>query len=262
MNKIKTKLGHQAPKGIRINDFNSVEIDGDFAYCKSHNFVYNKEIEEEKLYNGQPCYYTDIRFKDTRHNYYGNCMLHWTRWKDISLKSCIRKVSSCKNIPVGTIVDFKKSWYYVGKDIDNSYRFKVKKENKMDINFEINDPAYFENFTNCDFSKKLTQALRDNGFIVRVEKNESFLGNMTNTAIAYSGSKDFQDTEIEGDIAIAYGYGKKIGFSSFENDFMGYYIGRKSVLWDKFGEFDKWSRCHEIPKDSSIKEIIEILKSE
>jgi len=259
---IKNKLGHQAPKGWRVNDFNSIEIEGDFAYCKSHNFVYNSEEEKEKLYNAQPCYYTDKRFIDTIHNYYGETKLHWTRFKYISLKTCIRKVLKCRNIPVGTIVNFNKSWYVSKFKIDNSYKFKIKKENKLDINFEINMPEYFENFTNCEFSKELTNKLRENGFIVSVTKNESFLTNMFNTAIALTGKKGFENSEIEGDIAIAYGYGKKIGYSSFKNDFMGYSNGCDNILWDKFGEFDKWSRCNEIPKTESIDKIIEILKQE
>ena len=61
---------------------------------------------------------------------------------------------------------------------------------------------------------------------------------------------------------MAYGYGKKIGFSSFNNDFMGYSNGCENILWDRFGEFDKWSRCYEIPKTTPIEEIIEILKSD
>lgn len=252
------KLGHQAPIGFRVNNFNSIEINGDFAYCKSHDFVYQPEVEKEKLYNGQPCYYTDNRFIDGS-NFYENCYIHWTRRKNISLKSCIRKALKCKNIPKGAIITFNKDWYYPKRNFSGSFNFIVKKENKLDFQFEINDPKYFKNFTNCEFSKTLTNKLRENGFIVGVEGNESFLGNMLNSAIAYTGKDDFQDTVIEGEIAIAYGHGKKIGFSSFDNDFMSYSNGCSNILWDRFGEFCKWSRCNEISKESSIDEIIEIL---
>ncbi len=257
-----TKIGHQAPKGIRINNFNSIEIKGDLAYCESHNFVYNSEEEKDKLYDGLPCYYTDIRFKDGRNNFYKNCYIHWTRWQNVSLKKCIRKITKCKNIPLGTIVSLNKSWYYPNSKINNSYKFKVKNENKLDIKYEINNPKYTSNFTNCEFSQNLTNTLRENGFIVIVERNESFLGNMFNSAIAFTGQGDLKDTEIEGDIAIAYGHGKKIGFSSFKNDFQGYSNGCENILWDIRGEFDKWSRCREISKDASIDEIVEILKQE
>jgi hypothetical protein len=42
---------------------------------------------------------------------------------------------------------------------------------------------------------------------------------------------------------------------------MGYSNGCDNVLFDYFGEFDKWSRCNEISKDLSPKEIVrELLK--
>lgn len=257
---MKNKLGHQAPKRYRINQFNSIELRGDFAYCESHNFIYHPRIEEEKLYNAQPCYYTDLRFKDSNHNYFNNTHLHWTRFKNISLKACIRKTLKCRNIPVDTIVKFEKSWYYPKTKINNSFKFKIKKENKFDINYEINIPYFFENFTNCEFSKKLTIALRENGFLVMVEKNESFLENIMHTDTICTENSNFIDTEFGGDIAIAYGYGKKIGFSSFNNNFMRYNLGKNSILWDEYGKFNKWSQCNEISKNTSIEEIIEILK--
>ncbi len=253
------KLGHQAPKGYVNDVFNRVDINGDFAYCSSHNFVYNTDDEKRKLYNGQPCRHTDKRFYDGRFNSYKSDVLHWTRWREISLKSCIRRVNKCKNIPVGTIVDFSKSWYHPGTKVDNSYVFKVKKENKLDIQYEVNIPSFSANFTNCEFSKNLTNALRENGFLVKVMKNESFLGNMINDAKTFTGG-ELNDTTIDGEVAIAYGYGKMIGFSSFDNDFMGYADGIENILFDFFGEFDKWSRCKWINKASSLDDIINDLK--
>lgn len=256
---INIKLGHQAPKNRRVNTFNSIELEGDFAHCISHNFIYNSKEEEDKLYDGKACYYTDTRFEDSPYNFFENCYIHWTRFKEKSLKTCIRKTLKCKNIPIGTIVEFKKSWYESGVKFGNSFNFKVRKENKLNIEFEINDPEYSANFTDCKFSQELTNELRKNGFIVKVENNDSFLMNMINTAISLTGEDDFVDNKITGEIAIAYGHGKKIGFSSHNDDFMGYSNGCNNILWDKRGEFDKWSRCEEIPKTSQIKEIIEIL---
>ena len=54
-------------------------------YCYSYDFVYNVKEEERKLYNAEPCRYTDGRFADTPHNYYKNTYLYWTRWFNISL---------------------------------------------------------------------------------------------------------------------------------------------------------------------------------
>ncbi len=255
------KLGHQAPHGYRVNKFNSIEIRGDFAYCESHNFVYNTEEEKMKLYNGLPCYYTDARFSDGKHNSFGQCKLRWTRHEDFSLNTCIRNVLRCKNIPHGTLISFQKSWYTPKKKINNSFNFIVKKENNVNIEYEINEPSYSEQFTNCDFSKKLTDALRSNGFIVSVRNNSSHINNMLNTAIAYTGGNDFIDSKLDGEVAIAYGHGKKIGFSSFNNPLMGYYDGRDNILWDNFGEFDKWSKCNQIDKTVTIEDILKTLMS-
>jgi hypothetical protein len=252
--------GHEAPKGHRINKFNDITINGDFAYCESHKFLYNTEVEEEKLYNAQPCYYTDNRFYDGYHNSYKQTMLHWTRFHDISLKACIRKVMETRNIPKGTEIRFGKSWYVRRVKWSNGFGFKVKKENKFEPQYEINMKGYSKNFNTCERSKELTDTLRANGFIVYVNsKNPSFLSSLISTAAAHVGKQVDVDND-EGETATAYGYGKKIGFSSKNNTLFGYSNGCDSILWDRFGEFCKWSRCNEISKTTSIEEIIEILK--
>lgn len=221
--------------------------------------MYNKEEEEEKLYNAEPCYYTDGRFGDGRHNYYKNAIIYWTRWRDISLKACIRRTLQTKNIPVGTIVDFKKSWFYRGNRIDNGYRFKIKKENPLDVKFEINLAKYKRNFNSCEFSQKLTEALRENGFIVGVSKgNPNFISSMISTAAAAIG-KYSEISEDEGQIATAYCHGRVIGFSSGENSYQGYGNGCENILYDFFGEFNKWSQCVELHKSTPIDEIIKEL---
>jgi hypothetical protein len=254
----KNKLGHQAPKGYIYGRFNDVSIRGDFGYCTSHNFVYNKEEEKRKLYHGEPCYYTDIRYRDGL-NFYGNCYLKSSRWEDFSLKTAIRKTLNCRNIPVGTIVDFNKSWYIPGKRLDLSYRFKVRNENKFDLKYEINNPRYSANFNTCEFSLNLTNALRENGFIVSVEeRNVNFISSLISTAGAYIGNSIPIESE-DGESAIAYGYGKKIGFSSGKNSLFGYSNGVENILFDYLGEFDKWSRCLQISKNTHIDEIVRIL---
>lgn len=248
---MKNKLGHQAPKKFRVNKFNSIEIDGDLRYCESHNFLYNKDEQEFLLYQGKPCYFTDNRFYDGNGNFYKNCYIKNSK-KDLSLKSCIRKILSCKNIPVGTIVKFNKNWYYPDhRKINGSYKFKIRKENKLDINYEISDPTLFANFSTCERSQKLCNELRNNGFLVKVYKN----------TLSYTKTSEYIDTKINGEIAIAYGYGKMIGFSSYDDDFQGYSYGIKSILWDRFGQFDKWSKCNEIDKNTDIDEIIKELKN-
>lgn len=257
----RNKKGHLAPKGWRNNRFNSINIKGDFAYCPSHNFVYDPREEERKLYNAEPCFYTDIRYSESFNNFYKSTYLY-KRYEDISLKSCIRRTLKCHNIPVGTIVYFGKSWYYDGKKIDNGFNFKIKKENKLDIKYEINDPGFFKQFSDREFSQKLTDELRKNGFIVKVySNNTNFISGLISSAALYTGNYVQPDVE-EGEYAVAYGHGKMIGFSSKNNTFRGYSSGCDDILWYNFDEFDKWSRCNCIDKNTEIKDIIEILKNE
>ena len=256
------KLGHQAPKGSRINLFNHINIDGDFAYCASHDFIYNTKNEDYLLYQGKPCYYTDDRYYDGRHNYYKECSIHWTRFKDITLKTCIRKTLKCRNIPVGTIVRFSKSWILRGNKSDLSFHLKIKKENTFDPQYEINSPYFLTNFNTCEFSKQLVDELRKNGFLVKVyNKNPNFISGIIETAANAIGNPLTEEEKIveEGEYAIAWGYGKQIGFSSKDNTYRGYGCGCKNILFDWFDQFNKWSQCAEIPKTTPIPEIIEIL---
>lgn len=254
------KLGNQCPKGYTTNLFNYIEIYGDYAYCKSHNFIYSPEIEQEKLYNAKPCYYTDKRFVDSIHNYAGQAGIFSKRFTPISLKSCIRRTLNTRNIPINTIVKFSKSWYFPGKKVDLSYLFKIRKENKLDIEYNIDLEQYSDNFTKCEFSQQLTNALRNAGFIVGVyRQNHNFISSMIHTAAMYIG-ETYDIKEENGEIAIAYGFGKKIGFSSFNNSFKGYSNGCDNILWDNFGYFNKWSQSREISKSTDIDLIIKLLQ--
>lgn len=256
---MKTKLGHQAPCGSRQTRFSSIEISGDLHYCASHDFVYDNEEESRKLHDGLPCYYTDDRFYDGPHNYYKNAHLFWQRFHPISLKACIRRTMKCRGIPAGTIVNFNTSWHYTDKKVDTSYHFKARKDNPFDVKYEVTAQEFSTNFNTCEFSEKLTDALRDYGFLVSVRNNSNFIMGMVKTAAAHNGrSSDLDDAE-PGEIAVAYGYGKKIGFSSRDNDFMGYIDGRDNILYDFFGHFDKWSRCCQIKKTATVEAIVERL---
>jgi hypothetical protein len=139
--------------------------------------------------------------------------------------------------------------------------YKVRKENNFDIEYKIDLPEFNANFTTCEFSKSLTDKLRENGFIVKVFVNSNFLSNMVNTAAAYTGSASLMDNHEDGEVAMAFGYGKKIGFSSHGNNLFGYSNGCDNILYDWFGEFDKWSRCIEISKKLTVDEIVAELKS-
>jgi hypothetical protein len=254
------KLGHQAPKGWRRNECHHILIEGDLHYCWSHNFVYNEEEEERKLYNGEPCFYTDNRFYTPfGFNFYKDTYLYNRRFTPISIKAAIRRVLSCKGIPVGTIVQLNKSYYHPGKKIDNSYLFKIRKENPVNIKFEVNKPSYFDNFSTCERSRALVDALRANGFLVSVIKeNENALSSLISSAGKAIGKK-IEVKKEDGEIAVAYGHGKKIGFTSHDNSLFGYSYGVESILWAHYGHFNKWSDCHEISKTTPVDEIVKIL---
>lgn len=260
------KLGHQAPRGWRVNDhFNHIEIEGDLHYCWSHDFVFNEVEEERKLYNAEPCYYTDGRYISGRYNFFHNCHLYfsrraWGKKYGLSLRSCIRKTLKCRNIPVGTVVRFARDWYYQGKNIDFGYHFKIRKENSFDPKYEINLARYERNFDNDKWAQELTDALRANGFIVGISKgNPNFISGMLSQASEFASGTATDIRDEEGQIATAYGHGRMIGFSTGENSYRGYGNGCENVLYDFFGSFNKWSQCITIHKSTPIAEIIKEL---
>jgi hypothetical protein len=232
------KLGHQAPPKYRINQFNSIRLEGDFAYCKSHEFVFNPTVERQKLYDGKACIYTDDRFVLGGQNWHGACYFSTLRRHNVSLKACVRKTLKVRNIPVGTVLRFTKKWYLPKTEVDNSFLFKIKKENPFPIEYQINNPVYSQQFTCCSKSASFTDILRENGFLVGV----CTLPNET-------------------EYAIAYGHGKIIGFTEFNKPLFGYGQFEHNILWDKLNHFDKWSTSERIHKSTPLDEIINILKS-
>jgi len=238
------KMGFQAQKGNRVKRFNYIHINGDLHYCESHNFMYNSDEESKKLHNGEACYYTDNRFYDGDFNYFKSTYLHFSRYsktmygKSISLKAALRKVKNCKGIPKNTIVEFNQDWH-IGKQ-DHSYLYKNKEYHPVNINYEVNSISFHDNFKCDEKMKSMVDLLRKNGFLVAV----------------YNTNPGYLIGENPGEFAIAYGHGKRVGFSSNNDTFRGYSNGEDNVLWDKYGEFDKWSRCYEIPKQNTINEIL------
>ncbi len=257
------RLGYQAPKKYRVkSDFGRIEVK-DMHYCKSHNFWYDTEEQDRLLHEGKPCIHTDINFVEGNYNFYGEGSMGWWRRNGISLKSAIRKARKTKNLPLGTIIDISHNCYGTFKKSKKSYslgyKFKVRNENKFEPDYKINAPVFLQNFNTDDKSKELTDLLRANGFVVAVNsKNKSFISSMIATAAAYTGQSMDVDEE-EGEIATAYGHGLRIGYSSNQSTYRGYSYGVKNVLFDKWDEFDKWSRCREISKETPNEEILEIL---
>jgi len=259
------RQGFQTTPKYRARKFNSIQIDGDFHFCKSHNFIYNEEEEEEKLYNGLPCYYTDTRFEDGL-NFFKNCYIYLARprkktpkgfgknrkkrdkrRKPISLKACIRKVRKVKGIPKGTVINFNVSWYYTGRKAKPGFTYIERRNDKYTPDYQVNNQEYTNNFQDDDRAKEIVDAMRANGFLVKV------LPKNPNRLIG----------DEEGQACVAFGYGKQIGFASQNHPLFGYHDTIGVISYDYHGEFDKWSRCsYTIEKDHPTDVIIEELKSE
>lgn len=240
------KRGFNTRPELRPERFNSIEISGDLAYCKSHGFVYDKSLEEYKLYQGQPCYYTDGRFKDGS-NFYKSCYLFQRgrgNKEGISLGSCIKKVRKVKGIPKGTVVKFSVGWYYPGENSDLSYTYIENRNIPYIPDYEVSNESYLNNFTQDDYAKSLVEFLRSHGFIIGVwnENPNRIYG------------------EEDGESCIGYGHGRKFGFASHSNPLFGYSDTIDKISFDFYDEFDKWSRCtYRIEKNKPFEEILEFL---
>ena len=265
------KRGYRCAKAWRPRHFGLIHIDGDLHFCSDGNFVYNAETEKDKLYMAQPCIYTDTRFDTEKGmNYYHSTYVYFSRrnfdklrrqsewgkpnrtprdWGElpITLKSCIRKVRGIKGIPKGTAIEFANHWYYPKSDNIPAY---VYIHNGKDADFipdyQVNDDCYKARFTSDEWANELTDKLREAGFLVQV----------------WNENPGFIYGEGEGEIAVAYGFNKKIGFSTGKNDFRGYSNGCESVLYDYRNYFDKWSKALGIKKTTPIDEIVRQLKDE
>ena len=256
------KLGYEAPKGLRVNsNFMYIEVK-DMHYCYSHDFWFNKEEQDRLLHTGKPCFYTD-GYVEGNHNSYGEGCMIWNRRGGFTLKKAFRLLKRTRNLPVGTIVEIGHNC--VGKHKKSKkayglgYKFKVKKENKFDPQYEVMRPSFFENFNTDQKSKDLTNLLRANGFLVSVNnKNPNFISGMIATASAAIG-KSADVSDEGGEIAVAYGHGLRVGFSSNKSSYRGYSNGCENVLFDKWDEFNKWSQCYQISKEKTNEEILEIL---
>lgn len=112
----------------------------------------------------------------------------------------------------------------------------------INITYEINHPALRRDFSTSGKEQELVIALRNSGFLVSITKDNLVSSN-----------------EEDEEVATTYGYGKKIGFSALGLPVHGYYNGTDKVLWNNYGEFNKWSKCNYIPMYLSVEDIINIL---
>jgi len=243
-------MGYLAKKNKRINrgftqaDFYqnpNEEAWDERAWESKHNIIYDKQKMEELMAWGQPSIYTDVRF-DTEYEMH----LFWKSRKDKSLEACIRRLNKTRGLMKGDKILIKNAYMSrtsKNKPVSLDYIYRVKEDRPLDIKWEINGPYINNLFKSDEWANKLTLDLRKAGFIVNV----------------YNSNPNRLIGEELGQIAIAWGWGKRVGFSSGSNNFMGYKDGEKNVLFDKWDCFDKWSRCETISKSESIESIVEKL---
>jgi hypothetical protein len=234
------KLIHKLPKGNRKNygwRDHFIDFDSPIGYCDSYRVIFNKSEQEKLLAQGKACIFTDNRF----HGFPSWIYLGKTT------KSIERNASKLINISSDEVT----------LTIDNRYcwRNRAGKYQSPELQIIIpptHEPPEFEKHYG-DISLltdpkaiELAYALKENGFFFRIYQNTGFLAG----------------GDMGGCVVMVYGENKRIGLSEFNHSFLGYSYGCDNILWDYYDEFDKWSRCYEIPKTTNTNEIIEILKTE
>lgn len=208
--------------------FNFATLKGPYGYCKSHNFVYNQDEEEKKLYNGQPCIYTDDRYSGG-FDLYMKADLIWSRYKSLSIKQMKNKLSSIRNIPEGAVIHLESAWYLRGLGDKLQYHLKAHYI-PFNPDYKVNLPEYSA-LPKDEWCRSFTVNLRNAGYLVAVYED---------------------DTEY----CIAYGWNKKLGFSPLGQPVAGYHHGLESILFDEYQCFDKWSKCEEISMNAPQEDII------
>lgn len=196
-----------------------------------NGYIYNRHEQEKLLHYGKPCIYTDSRF-----NIDSFGIIHAK-----TLKAAIRKCRKLVNLTDKPVEFYLLNKYGPARRNGTSFDVTLKsKPSKKVIEFINDDKAPDLSLLTDTKVKEITQALLDNGFFVNIYKNTCFL----------------VGTEIGGCQITAYGHGRRVGISEFDNTFRGYGNGKSEILWDYYDQFDKWSRCNEISKNTDIKDII------
>jgi len=214
-----------------IYDFDKGNIH--IGYCKSHNFMYNILKQDALLCDGKPCIYTDNRYNDLIEN---GTLLDFSRENKLTENQVALFLDNIANVPENmgfNLYQFDAGWHCTDLVISES-------NVKFEPNYEINIPSFKANFKEGDFCKKFTKALRQNGFIVRVDEYEDWKG-------------------VKYENAIAYGYGKIIGFSN-GSEVCGYSRPKGTIFYCDAHWFDAWSRHADTNKSLGIDKLIEKFK--
>lgn len=234
------KLRHISSKGTRKNYGwmpYVIQYGYSIGYSKSHKIIFNKTEQENLLAQGKACIYTDNRFYDFSD--YINL--------GVTTKTVKRNASKLVNMS-GDDVNFDISNRYCW--VNHKTGTKQYPELQLKITLTQDLPEFEKHYGNIDLLTdpkiiELAHALKENGFFFRIHKNTGFL----------------IGEPIDDYIIMAYGENKMIGISEFNHSFRGYGYGCDNILWDFYADFDKWSRCFEIPKTNHTNKIIKILQS-
>ena len=146
-------------------------------------------------------------------------------------------------IPDNTLIEFGVDYYYPGRKLNLKYKWKNNKKYKFPFKYEVNGPEYLANFNDDNKVNELINLMRQNGFLVEV----------------FNGNSHRLIGECEGQMALCFGHGKKIGISSNNDTYQGYHQGINNILFDYFDNFNKWSDAYRIPKTIDNNEILKIL---
>ena len=116
--------------------YSGIEFKGEFNYIKELNLVYNKNIQNDLYYNGQPCIYTDNSFPKERPAYYGECVLRpWNsrKAKKYSIFSLMRFLSKVKGIPKNTKIELSSGEYipHEGRSYSLDFEYKIQNVTKF-----------------------------------------------------------------------------------------------------------------------------------
>ena len=241
-----------------------IEIPDNLIFLESkHTGEYitvDKNYQNSLLIKGKPCYQTDNDwykpdwFYDEFYGYNNiklNGLVMNRRNGGVTLGKVLKKIKKIEYLfPEGSEINLINNRYIKLSDRTESLELKYKTTRKFkgfkeDI-FKITKPSLLDNFEKDKLLAKLIIFLRENGFLF-------FINDEGNSYVQYGDQPDCKT---------AYGCGHDlvIGISEFNNHYNGYTYGKKSILADLDGYFNKWSQCFELPKPTSEEDFPKILE--
>jgi hypothetical protein len=194
--------------------------------------------QEELLYNGKPCIYTDNNYS-TEYNEYNYNINITKKRSGVSLKTVMRKINKYKNLTNETILlKIRNANYFPRLKMDLGVIFKMKPTNDI---VTFNKSKIFTD----------TSIIKDG----KIKEIIDILIKLDFNIFKEEFDENYDGTVIK-DIFVVYGANRKIGITQFDDTIYGYTDAMENILYDDYDEFDKWSRCKKIPKSNSVNDII------